>query len=247
MIYNKYFKIFNKKSNPKLRLFCFPYAGGNSSIYNCWDKSIDNNIELIAVELTGRSNRMFEEPIHDMDKLVEVLYENIKCYLNKPFAFFGHSMGGLISYALSKKIEENTSFKLDFLIISATLPPFYYLKGKIHKYSDEDLIKVLKNQNNTPQEALDSKELMELMIPTIRADYKLIETYNTENISTLKSKVILFNSEEDIDKQVMIQWQSYFVNSYDYKVFKGNHFFLKLYQEEVISNINNIYYTYSHC
>jgi surfactin synthase thioesterase subunit len=154
-------------------------------------------------------------------------------------------MGGLIAYALTKKIERTSIFKPDFLIISATLPPFYYRKEKIHKYLDEELIQVIRNYNVTPKEVLDSKELMELLLPTIRADYKLIETYTPERAPTLKSKVILFNSEQDIEKERMIQWQSYFMMNCDYKIFKGNHFFLTSRQEDIIVNINNIYYSHT--
>ncbi len=241
MVNNKYFKIFDKKYNPKLRLFCFPYAGGNSFIYNSWTNHLDDNIELIAIELTGRASRMFEEPINNMEELIDIIYENIKNHLDEPFAFFGHSMGGLIAHALTKKIEKTSMYKPNFLIISGTKPPFNY-EGKVeNEYLDEELMQDLKEYNETPEELLNSKELMDLILPTLRADYKLIDSYATKRTASTKTKMILFNSEEDIDKSSMLQWQDYCIQDCDYIKFSGNHFFISSSEKDVLLNINTIY------
>ena len=173
---SKYFKILNKPKNKKLRLFCFPYAGGNAAIYNEWIDKIGEDIELVAIQLTGRSERMFEDTVDNMDELVDILYKIISTTLHEPFALFGHSMGGLIAYALEKKIEQFSNKKAEYVVISATKPLPNANKIKKHMMNDEDLTNVLRKHKASPEEVLNSKEMMEMILPMIRADYKLLET-----------------------------------------------------------------------
>jgi len=237
---NKYFKILNKVTNKKLRLFCFPYAGGSASIYLPFKDKIGDEIELIAVQLTGRAERMFEDPIKDMDELVNILYAQISHSLNEPFAFFGHSMGGSIAYALAKKIEQHSSNKPEFIVISATRPPYIHNQNNNHSLDDKALINVLKENKASPKEVLDSKELMEMILPSIRADYQLIETYKTPRTPTLLTPTIIFNDEDDIGKEIILSWQEYIKNEIKYVKFSGGHFFIHSQVDAIIKEIKNI-------
>ncbi len=234
----KYLKTINNTING-LQLFCLPYAGGNSSIYYPWKKTINNKIELISVQLTGRANLYREELIINLDILIDKLYREIEPYLNRPFAFFGHSMGGVIAYALMAHIERVSGKRAEFIIISATKPPNHYTSMEDYLLSDRDLKKKLKNNGATPKEVLDSKELMDIILPIYRADCKLLAT-NRVAKEKIETKAFIFNSEEDIEKKVMMEWQEYFIKEIEYIKFDGGHFFIHKKEREVIEKINDI-------
>ena len=223
---SKCFKVLNTPARKKIRLFFFPYAGGNASICLPFKDKLGDEIELVAVQLPGRSERMFEDAFTDMDALVEALYKQIAPVLNEPFAFLGYSMGGVIAYALTKKIEAFSQYRPEFTIISASSPLNVLNKSKKHQLDDEGLIDVLRANNASPKEVLDSKELMEMILPTVRADYQLIETYHAVEGPLLETKLVLFNSEADMEKETIGDWQKYFKNESKYVNFDDGHFFI---------------------
>jgi len=222
-----------------LQLFCFHYAGGNSSIYFSWKNKIHKDVELLAIQLPGRANLLQEELLTDLDLLVRLLYKEIEPYLNRPFAFFGHSMGGFIAYALIAYIEKVSQKKASFIIISATPPPNFYYGVEDYLLPNEELKKKLKNNNATPNEILNSKELMDIILPIYRADCKLLATHKIIE-QQIKTKAFLFNSEEDIKKKIIMQWQKYFLYKVEYIKFEGGHFFIHKKEEDVIKKINYI-------
>jgi len=230
----------NQPKNGKVRLYCFPYAGGNTSVYLPFKEKIGDEIELVAVQLPGRAERMFEEPFTDMDTLVETLYRQMAPTLHEPFAFLGYSMGGAIAYALTKKIESVSKFKPEFIIISATKPIELLNQGRKHTLSDEALINVLREHKASPKEVLDSKELMEILLPMIRADYTLIETYTSNEVPLLQIPLILFNSEEDMPKETILQWQNYFKDKANYIAFEGGHFFIHTQVDKMVEAIRKL-------
>jgi len=240
---SKYFKILNKPKNKKLRLFCFPYAGGSASIYNAFKELIGEEIELVAVQLPSRAERMMEDPFTDMKNLTDELYQQMRSELNVPFAFFGHSMGGSIAYDLGKKIEQFSAYAPEFIVISATRVPHIQNQNSRHLLDDTSFIELLRKNKASPQAVLDSQELMEMILPTIRADYKLVETYKTPRTSNLKSPVVIFNDEEDIKKEDALSWQDYIKSEVSYVEFSGGHFFIHSELNKVISEIKNLLIT----
>jgi len=237
---SKYFKILNKPKNKKLRLYCFPYAGGSASIYNSFIENIGEEIELVAIALPGRAEMMFDEPIKDMQELVDILYQQMRSNLHEPFAFFGHSMGGSISFALAQKIEQLSSASPKFIVISATRPQNLQNLNSKHTLSDDGLIDVLRQNSASPKEVLDSKEMMELILPGVRADYQLIETYKVRKSSALSSQLVIFNDETDIKKEDILSWQEFFKTEAKYVSFEGGHFFIHSKVDKITQEIKDL-------
>jgi surfactin synthase thioesterase subunit len=93
-----------------LRLFCFPYAGGGSVIYRSWTAGLPETTELWCIRPPGRESFRAERPFTQLVALVEVLAPVILPYLDVPFTFFGHSMGGLISFELIHELHRQHDF-----------------------------------------------------------------------------------------------------------------------------------------
>ena len=107
--------VFCTKSHARLRLFCFPYAGGGASIYHPWSKRLSGDVEICPLYLPGRENRLREPCFKRLSSLVEELTDALTHFMDVPFAFFGHSMGALISFEViaGNQILHNAGRVLD--------------------------------------------------------------------------------------------------------------------------------------
>ena len=95
------------KSHARLRLFCFPYAGGGASIYHPWSKRLSGDVEICPLYLPGRENRLREPCFKRLSSLVEELTDALTHFMDVPFAFFGHSMGALISFEVARRLRRS--------------------------------------------------------------------------------------------------------------------------------------------
>ena len=161
----------------RVKLFCIPYAGGSATVYYKWNNYLKNNIELIPVELSGHGAR-FNEKLHtNMKSMIEDIYNNIKDKLNDgPYMIFGHSMGALIAYELLYKIKESGDNSPLHAFFSGKGAPSIKNKTSIYNESDEVIIKEIYDLGGTPKELLNQKEILNIFLKIIRADYEIIET-----------------------------------------------------------------------
>ena len=115
--------IFASRPNPqaRLRLFCFPHAGGGASFFRPWIGMLSPDIEVCPVQLPGRENRLKERPFNQFSPLISELAQALRPYLDRPFAFFGHSMGALVSFGLARHLREQNDPMPRHLFISAYL------------------------------------------------------------------------------------------------------------------------------
>ena len=242
MINAKAVQCYKKQVNPKIRLFCFPYAGGNASYYADWTKNFESSIEVCAVQLSGHGNRMEEALVTDMQTIIDDLYENIKEYLDIPFAFFGHSMGGILSYLISLKIEKETGNTPVAVFESGIVPPDYLnQQDDFHSISDERFIDKLREYGATSEEVLSYPEFYESFLPIIKSDFELLHSYHFDGYKKLKCPIILFAGKDDKFnisnlKEKWTNFTDYDVSFYEYE---GTHFFINNYKNDIIEKINN--------
>jgi medium-chain acyl-[acyl-carrier-protein] hydrolase len=162
------------KPNPQasLRMFCFPYAGGGASIFYKWADYLPKNVEVCPISLPGRGLRLAETPATRMSPLICSLAESLIPSLDKPFVFFGHSMGALISFELARYLRSRDRPEPSHLFVSGrnapqlplTDPPLYTLP-------ESDFLEGLRSLNGTPQRVLENTDLMRLLLPCLQADF----------------------------------------------------------------------------
>ncbi|MDE1461043.1 thioesterase II family protein [Spartinivicinus poritis] len=234
--------------NAKLTLFCFPYAGGSAAIYYRWPQLLQAKIAVCPAYLPGRGIRFDETPIDQLDCLTNKLLSAITPYLNRPYAFFGHSMGALIAYELTQKICQAGLTQPEHLFVSGRQAPHLSRKkNNIHHLSDNELKVELKQLNGTPQDVLNSDELMELMLPVVRADFKLVETYQFTGHAPLTVPITAFTGTCDVDIPLsdVIAWNQHTHNQFDYYELPGDHFFIHQMKDDMCQIINNSLLGYS--
>lgn len=213
----------------KLRLFCFPYAGGRASIFRSWSASLTPYIEVCPIELPGRGNRLTECPFTRLESLIQSLVPTLLLYLDRPFAFFGHSMGGLISFELAHLLYKNYGLMPSNLFISGRCAPQVSAsKPPIHNLPKPEFLNELRNLNGTPEAVLENAELMELLLPSLRADFTVIETYVYTHKPRLNCPITALGGLQDpeVSCDDLEAWREQTNANFLMQMFEGNHFFI---------------------
>ncbi|MCJ8281854.1 MAG: thioesterase II family protein [Rivularia sp. ALOHA_DT_140] len=223
--------IISPKPNPnaKLRLFCFHHAGGGTLIFRNWAEELFPIVEVYLIQLPGRERRLSEPAFTQIEPLIEELKSAILPYLNQPFAFFGYSMGSLIAFELTRYLRRNYQLCPKHLFVCAyRAPQLPKTKPPIHNLPDTEFIEELRNLNGTPEEILANDELMGLLIPTIRADFTVIETYNYYDEPPLNSPITAFGGLEDTEatREELAAWSSQTNENFRLHMLPGDHFFI---------------------
>ncbi len=161
-------------SSATSRLFIFPYAGGAPSSFNKWAAEFPKDIEVSIAHYPGRGSRFNETPIKELFVLVEEIANAIQPELDKPFFFFGHSLGAVLAFKVARRIHPQPQI----LFVSACGAPHIPNPNRpIHELPDIEFIKSLRELNGLPAEVASNAELMELLIPALRADFEAVENY----------------------------------------------------------------------
>jgi len=216
--------------NTQLRLFCFPYAGAGALIFRKWSDGLPADIEVCPIQLPGRGTRLTEPPFTMLSCLVEALARVLDPLLDKPFAFFGHSLGALIAFELARQIRRHHGVHPVRLFASAgRAPQIPHRTPPIHNLADKEFLAELRRLNGTPRELLDHEELMEVMLPILRADFALYETYLYSNEPPLNCPISAFGGVQDrrVSASDLEAWRSQTSASFSLRMFPGDHFFLK--------------------
>jgi len=228
-----------RRPRPALRLFCLPYAGANAGYFRPWAPCLRDNTELWPVELPGRGAR-FAAPLQpDMDKLVHELADTIAPHCDIPFVLFGHSMGSAIAFALTLELEKRGRFPA-LVVCSGRPAPHRIRRRNLHTLPDSGLIAEMKRLGGTPTEALESAELMKLVLPIIRNDYTLIESYHPAPESRINSPVLVLSGRDDLDATpaTLAAWQDLTTQPIRLSLFDGDHFYLNWQTQAVVSAID---------
>ncbi|MGH8526647.1 MAG: thioesterase II family protein [Gammaproteobacteria bacterium] len=184
----------------KVRLFCFPYAGGNATVFHGWADQLPESIDLCPIQLPGRGAR-FGEPLADrIPVLAEAIAEAISPFLDLPFALFGHSLGALIAFETAQGIRSRfLRLPVRLLVSAHRAPRLKSGRPPLHHLPDADLIVELERLEGTPRQVLNDPELMALMLPTLRADFALCDTYAYVGRAPLECPITVFGGSEDKD------------------------------------------------
>lgn len=232
-----------KRLHAKINLFCLPYAGGSARIYQSWSEYLPEFVEVVAIELPGRGRRMQEPAFDSMKALVQELSGALHSQIEKPYVVLGHSMGSRIGLnALYELHRSGCPLPLHFIASGSAPPHITKERKKIHKLSDDELIKELQSYDGTPEEVINNKELMEIYLPLLRADFAVAEEESTPNLSQLNCNATVFGGTNDsnVSKEDCLAWQEYFSPPIEVSIFEGGHFFIESARNEVIEKVSRI-------
>jgi medium-chain acyl-[acyl-carrier-protein] hydrolase len=231
------------RRNPgaQCRLFCLPYAGGSAMIYRDWHSSLPEFVEVLPLQLPGRGRRIKETPLRNIGEIARLMVEDLlPVFREKPFALFGHSMGATISYEVALRLRYVHKLRPMALIASGRQAPHVIDRDPpSSSLPHDEFIARLHRLNGTRKEVLESAELMEFMIPLLRADFEAIETYVYRPGPKLDCPIAAFGGVQDPDilEPDVEEWSQHTSGEFRMKMFAGGHFFLHEQQAELLSEV----------
>lgn len=237
------------KGNPngRLRLFCFPYAGGGDAIFRAWASMLPPTIEVCPVQLPGRGARAKEPPFTQLSPLIDAAADALAPVLDKPFALFGHSVGAIIGFELSQLLRRKYRLGPVHLFVSARPSPQTVRPRASRIPTDREFLELLWNYNGTPEQALANPELMELMLPVIRADFALSQSYGYAHEPPLDCPITAFGGLRDtsISREELKGWGEHTNGRFTLRMLPGDHFFLNADRPLLLDAIARDLYQYA--
>ncbi len=217
--------------DPSVRLFLLPHAGGSASTFRAWNGEFPSYVELCAVQLPGREGRFKEPPIRSMRELVSAVSEAIVPLLDRPFVLFGHSMGAIVAFELVRHLIATSSPAPLDLIVSGHAAPgaFCHRARPLHRLPDKELIETIRQFGGTLQVVLDDRELMEIQVPVIRADFEAYETWMPKVDPAIECPILAVSGEGDasVSTEALEAWQEVTTGRCDCRHLPGAHFYTK--------------------
>lgn len=226
-----------------LRLICFPYAGGGASVFRSWGQNaMLSSVEVCAVQLPGREARITEPPVEDLRQLVSLLREALEPYLDRPFAFFGHSIGALVSFELARELRRTGGIEPRHLFVSGCPAPHLPHSERMWDLSDNEFLDRLCRFNGTPSEVLNHPELMHMMLPAIRADFALRDRYDYRDEPPVSCPITAFGGMADthVDCAMLRGWRQHTREPFQVWLFQGDHFFMRSAQETMLETLLSV-------
>ena len=220
-----------RRPNPqaRLRLFCFPYAGNGAAMFRAWPGGLPAYVEVCPVQFPGRGSRLMETPFTRLPPLIEALGQALAPLLEKPFAFFGHSLGALVGFELARQLRRQSGVQPVRLFVSAARAPQIPSRHRpIHGLPEDQFLEELRRLNGTPAEVLEHVEFMQIMLPILRADFAIYETYAYSPEPPLTCCISSFGGLQDhrVSRDDLDAWREQTSASISRRMFPGDHFFL---------------------
>ncbi|MBL8299384.1 MAG: thioesterase [Rhodanobacteraceae bacterium] len=226
---SKWFLVTKPKPDAKYRLFCFPYAGGSATAYLAWEELLPDNVELVAIQLPGRANRLNEGLLTSVHEMAQAVVDVIPPWLDRPYFIYGHSLGSVVSFELLHALKSRgLPPPLRYFCAARRAPHAPPRIAPIHDYPLDRFKQELKSLNGTPDLVLENADLMGIFVPILRTDFKAAYVYHRDPGEKLDCEVSAFCGSND-DKVIMsdmVGWQDHFHPPVDFRVFDGGHFFM---------------------
>jgi surfactin synthase thioesterase subunit len=212
-----------------MRLFCLPHAGGGASAFHGWHAAFAPQVQVCPILLPGRESRLSEPLYTNFDRLLDALSEELRSWLDVPFAVFGHSMGALLAFEWIRKLQrEGTSVPSKVFLSGRRAPDASDEAGLLSSLSDAEFLDRLAHRyKGLPDEILNEPELMAVMLPILRADISIVESYRFTEGELLKCPTMVSAGVDDatVGFDQLMGWQRHVNSPFDVQIFPGGHFY----------------------
>jgi medium-chain acyl-[acyl-carrier-protein] hydrolase len=212
-----------------VRLFCIPYAGGGPQVFQEWPSYLPADVEVIAVSLPGRGRRFSEQAQSRLHPLADALAAALVPFMDRPFALFGHSMGAYLAYETVRQLSTRYSADPVHLFVSGAAAPQIPNINQFHALPDERFVEMLRSLNGLETEVLGNAEILDLLLPVIRADFAVAETYTCDDETPINCPISVLAGSNDwlVPVQQLERWAELTKGRCTVDVLDGDHFFLR--------------------
>ncbi|MEU3229446.1 thioesterase II family protein [Nocardiopsis alba] len=219
----------NRPPSPRVRLFCLPHAGGGAASYRQWGRYLPPDVEVIAFRLPGRETSYREPALTSIEPIVSTIVQEATPLLDLPHVWFGHSMGSLLAFEVCRALRDLGPSEPAALLVSGRnaphIPPHH---PPVHKAARSDLLARLRSLGGTPKALLDDPSVLPLLLPPLRADFTVVESYEHRTGSPLEYPITVYNGTEDRETTPggLAAWRDHTKSDCVVRSFPGGHFFL---------------------
>ncbi|WP_352235706.1 alpha/beta fold hydrolase [Lentzea sp. NBRC 102530] len=226
---------FHPNPDANVRLVCLPHAGGSASFYYPVSESLTPEVEVLAVQYPGRQDRRNEPCVESVTELADLIVEALDPWSDeRPIALFGHSMGATVAFEVARGLERRGRPPVA-LFASGRRAPSRYRDDQVHLKDDRAIVEELQTLSGTDSRLLGNEDLLRLVIPVVRADYKAVETYRCEPGAKVSCPVSVLVG--DSDPKATIEearaWSEHTASAFELQVYPGGHFYLSAHQDRV--------------
>ncbi len=239
---NPLIRCIKPRENARIRLYCIPYAGGGASIFRLWQESLPSIVEVHSIQLPGRENRLMETPFDDAREAARAVADAMEPDLDRSYAVFGHSMGALIAFELLRELQSREARQAGYLFASAfRAPQVPNPDPAMHDLPDAELLdEIDRRYDAVPAAARESEELLELILPGIRGDTTVCDSYSYRAGTPLACPIAALGGESDpiVRPELLEPWREHTSEAFDLTLFPGDHFYLQPSQAELLKWIS---------
>jgi surfactin synthase thioesterase subunit len=224
---NTWFPFWRPNPEARLRLFCFPFAGGTASQLHRWAE-LGPSVEVLTAQYPGHETRWNEPPYRRIPALIEALGPVVRALGERPFALLGYSLGTYVCLELARWLERMSGPAPVGLLLAAGTPPQRTRTRSLHTLPDADFIAELDHYGGTPPQVLAHQELMQMLMPVLRADFEMAGEYSASAEPPLSVRMAVWGGAEDThpSPEELEGWRDFTTGSFVRHVVPGGHFFL---------------------
>jgi surfactin synthase thioesterase subunit len=223
----------------KLRLFCFPYGGAGAWGYRAWARSLPEHVEIVPVNFPGRENRFRETPYTHIDPLLTELVTTLD-FASGPFAFFGHSLGALVAFQLTRELRRLGKPAPRLLVVSGyPAPQLHRDRPHVGQLPHDEFVAMLREHFDITDELLDNPALAEMALPLLRADLMVVESYAYRDEPPLDLPMAAFGGigDPEASEEQIRGWQAQSTRPVPVRMFPGGHFFVNSQRDAVLAEL----------
>ncbi|WP_190816253.1 thioesterase II family protein [Saccharopolyspora pogona] len=225
-------------TTPSVRLVCFAHAGGGPSAFRTWHEGLPADVDVLAVRYPGRQDRLTEAPFERMDSMADEVTEALLPLNDVPIALFGHSMGSWVAYEVAQRWERQ-GLPLRGLFVSGQPSPLRERPRALHLLDDDGLVQEVRRLGGDEDRLLEDPELRSLLLPPIRADFTLSETYRPQPTGRLRTLVSAYAGVDDAEaaEPDLMTWAEVTSGGFGHRILPGGHFYLVEHEAALLQEI----------
>ena len=230
-----------KRSAAPMRLFCFPHAGSGASAFGGWGEDLGADAEVCFVQTPGRENRLRESLYSSIAELVPPLIQGISGLLDRPFVFYGHSLGATIAFEVARRLRRTVGMSPDHLFVAASpAPQLPWSHPPVRFLPEGEFLREIQTRyGGVPQEVMESAEVRDVFVPILRADVTMVETYTYSPDAPLDCEITAFGGLDDpmVSQPSLEAWQQQTSSGFSLQMLPGNHLFLRSARKTLLESI----------
>ena len=237
---SRWIRRFHPAEESGVRLVCLPHAGGSAPFYFPMSRALSPAVDVLSLQYPGRQDRRQDRAIENIGEYADAIAAELKPWLDRPTALFGHSMGAVLAFEVTRRLERDLDFVPLVIFASGRRAPSRYRDESVHLRDDDGIVAEMRVLSGTNPEILGNEEILRMVLPAIRSDYTAIEKYRSEPGAAVRAPITVLTGDNDprTSLEEAQAWREHTSGAFDIHAFPGGHFFLANHQQQIVKIVS---------